>query len=390
MAFNLLNNRRLALLVWVKMNDKKRVLHVIQSLNNGGCENMLLRTLPLLEEFEHKIITLKESGELAQEFASAGIGVKTAYCNGIIDVVGILRLRKLVKEENPNIIITYLFHADMIGRLFLRRNNGVLVIPYLRTTYNDKKYLVARISEWLTRPLVSRYLANSEAVKNFYVNNIGVSAGKITVIPNGVDVALFDSIERDVLLRKSLNVTEDVFVLICVANFHKNKGHCYLLEAFEQVYAKFPNVTLLLVGDGEERENLEKQSSKYVSRTAVRFLGKRKDVPKLLKLSNVFVLPTFFEGMSNAILEAMAAGVIVITTMIKENCELIDNRHTGFLVPPRDSGAIAEAIVTIINDKPLINKIAISGRKSVLQKNSMPAIVKQINKYYKETQGLGN
>lgn len=382
--------RKRELRAWAKMNGKKRILHIIQSLDNGGCENMLLRTLPLLNDFEHRIITLKELGELTPNFVSAGIGVDTVRCDGFFDISGIMRLRKLVQEENPDIIITYLFHADMIGRFFIQRKINIPIIPFLRTTYNHPRYLVARVLEWLTKLFVERYLANSEAVKDYYVKHLGVSADKITVIPNGIDVAVFNAIEPDNFLRKSLDISEDALVLICVANFHQNKGHRYLLEAFEQVHSKYPETILILVGDGEERQKLKQQVSKYSSKTAVRFLGKRNDVLKLLKLSHIFVLPTLFEGMSNAILEAMATGVIVITTMIKENCELIDNRHTGFLVPPRDSSAIAEAIVTIIDNKPLMNKIAISGRNSVLQKNSMSSVVKQINKYYKELQGICN
>ena len=102
------------------MNHKKKILHLIQSLDNGGCENMLLRTLPLLGNFEHKIITLKELGELTPKFVSAGITVATVRCGNLLDIAGIQRLRKLVGEEKTDIIITYLFHADMLGRLFLR------------------------------------------------------------------------------------------------------------------------------------------------------------------------------------------------------------------------------------------------------------------------------
>ena len=349
------------------MPQKKKIIHIIQSLENGGCENMLLRTLPLLQDFEHKIITLKTFGELTPKFVSAGITVETIHCRGFFDISGIQRLQKTVKEENPDIIITYLFHADMLGRLALCNISQTPIIPFLRTTYNHPKYLVARILEWLTRPLVNQYLANSEAVKNFYVDTIGVRPEKITVIPNGINIEYFNSITPDSELKKSLGIDPDDFVIICVANLHINKGHQYLLEAFERLRTSSTTchpgpdpgsspkqkLKLLLVGDGEERKKLEQQIESYRSKNNILFLGKRSDVSNLLKISNLFILPTLFEGMSNAIMEAMACELPIITTGINENKELIENNQTGILVPTKSSEAIYKAIKTILENPEL-------------------------------------
>ena len=349
------------------MPQKKKIIHIIQSLENGGCENVLLRTLPLLQDFEHKIITLKTFGELTPKFVSAGIAVETIHCRGFFDISGIRRLQKTVKEENPDIIITYLFHADMLGRLALCNISQTPIIPFLRTTYNHPKYLVARILEWLTRPLVNQYLANSEAVKNFYVDTIGVRPEKITVIPNGINIEYFNSITPDSELKKSLGIDPDDFVIICVANLHINKGHQYLLEAFERLRTSSTTchpgpdpgsspkqkLKLLLVGDGEERKKLEQQIESYRSKNNILFLGKRSDVSNLLKISNLFILPTLFEGMSNAIMEAMACELPIITTGINENKELIENNQTGILVPTKSSEAIYKAIKTILENPEL-------------------------------------
>ena len=150
------------------MENRRKILHIIQSLGNGGCENMLLRTLPFLsDEFEHHIITLRELGELAPQFTEKGIHVTTVHWNGFFDIAGYKRLFTEVRQFAPDVTITYLFHADMIGRLFLQRSISAPVIPFLRTTYNHPKYLIARLFEMATKHLVPRYLANSEAVKNF-------------------------------------------------------------------------------------------------------------------------------------------------------------------------------------------------------------------------------
>lgn len=361
--------------------SKKKVLHLIQSLDSGGCENMLLRTLPLVSDCQHILVTLKEPGELAPKFEEAGIEVTSTHCAGFLNIAGILRLRKLVRVTKPNVIITYLFHADMLGRLGLFGTTQDPIIPFLRTTYNHPRYAIARLFEWLTKPLVRCYLANSEAVKDFYVRHIGVAAEAITVIPNGIDVESFDQIEADPKLREGLGMRPDDFVIICVANLHPNKGHCNLLEAFESLRPEFPQAKLLLVGDGEERKNLERQVESYHSKNSIFFLGKRDDVPKLLKVSDLFVLPTLFEGQSNAILEAMAAGVPVITTAIPENQALIMHGEMGFLVPVEDSRALATAIRQALTETGSLQAMASRAEQRIRDRYRLASVAEQWNRF---------
>lgn len=353
-------------------SQKKKILHVIQSLDNGGCENMLLRTLPLLLDFEHRIITLKEPGELAPKFSSNGISVTNIGCNGFSDIPGMFRLRKFVHEARPDIIITYLFHADMIGRFML--SGTAPVIPFLRTTYNHPRYRIARLFEWLTKGLVQRYLANSEAVKDFYIRQIGVAPERITVISNGIDTEFFDNLVPDPRLRESLSIAPDNFVITCVANLHPNKGHRFLLEAFESIWPEFPHAKLLLVGDGEERKNIENIIQSFRSKDAIRLLGRRNDVPALLKLSHLFVLPTLFEGQSNAILEAMAANVPVITTDIPENRTCIDHERTGILVPPEDVRSLKEAISQVLTNPSIRYSLANEARATISRNHGLSSI----------------
>lgn len=367
------------------MDRKKKILHLIQSLGSGGCENMLLRTLPLLPDFEHTIITLKEPGELAPKFVSAGITVKTVGCEHILNFAGIRRLRDVVRDTKPDIVVTYLFHADMLGRLTLFSVTDAPIIPFLRTTYNHPRYWIARLFEWLTQPLVRHYLANSEAVKDFYVRHIGVVAEKISVIPNGIDTDFFDHLTADPKLRESLSINQSDFVIICVANLHLNKGHQFLLEAFESIYSDYPHIKLLVVGDGEERKNIETMIQSFHSKDAIQLLGRRNDVPALLKISNLFVLPTLFEGQSNAILEAMAAGVPVITTDIPENQALIINSVTGLLVRPEDDRMLKDAILAALTDSSTRLSLSAKARSAIGQSHGLSSIRDQWTTLLKST-----
>lgn len=360
------------------MPRAKRILHLIQSLDQGGCENMLLRTLPRLTEFEHRLFTLKTAGVLAPQFIAAGLPVTTLGCRSLFDLPSLFRLRRLVRSECPDIIITYLFHADVIGRLALQSAAGEApVIPFLRTTYNHPRYLIARCFEWLTRPLVRRYFANSEAVKDFYVRRLGVESEKISVIANGIDTDAFDQLAPDPQLREHLGLATDDQLIICVANLHPNKGHRYLLEAFLSLAPQHPRARLLLVGDGETRAELETLVRDRASRTAVRFLGQRTDVPALLMISNVFVLPTLFEGQSNALLEAMAAGLPVITTDIPENRACVEHAKTGWLVPAQDSEALRGALDHMLKQTDAARSIALRGKDFVRTHHSLTSTSEQ-------------
>lgn len=355
---------------------RKRVFHIIQSLDNGGCENMLLRTLPLVDEFEHTIITLKELGELAPRFASANIRVVTVHYQSFFDFSGLFRLRTLVKEEQPNLVLSYLFHADMITRFFLHDILPTPPIPFLRTTYNHPRYFIARLLMRLTRPLVKQYIANSEAVKRFYRERLGITSDNIQVLPNGIDTTLSLSSSS---LKESLGIAPGETVIVCVANLHTNKGHTYLLEAFERVYQKYPNMRLFLIGDGEEKANLKKQIDTYTSRKHIFFLGKRTDVHEILQLSHIFVLPTLFEGMSNALMEAMAAGLPVITTDIEENRELVKDKETGILVPVKNSDTIADALDTLLANEALRSQIGQTAKKFIEENFSLKKIARDWN-----------
>lgn len=366
-----MNIQRPALPVLEHMENKKKILHIIQSLDNGGCENMLLRTLPLLDSFDHSVVTLRSPGTLASEFQKNNISVENINLKSFFYVKGLNRLTQKVTRAKPDIIITYLLHADILGRLVLQVTSKAKVIPFLRTTYNHPRYRLARLFEYLTKRLVSHYFANSDAVKNFYIKKIGVKAEKIAVIPNGIDMEYFKNISPALELRSSLDISEDDTVIICVANLHGNKGHRYLLEAFEEIYKIYPKIQLLLVGDGEEKENILHQIKNFSSEKSIHLLGQRSDVPSLLSISDIFVLPTLFEGMSNALLEAMASHLPIISTDIPENRQIIITEKNGILIPPKESSTLSEALKTLLENPDLRETLSEAGFQTVSEKFSL-------------------
>ena len=358
------------------MSAKRRIVHLISSLESGGCENMLSRTLPLLNdnEYEQIVITLFRPGSLAAQLEKNGVRVVTLHLRRLTDFGGLRRLIVEIAALQPSLVLTYLFHADLIGRLYVQQRIAAPVVPFLRTTYNFARYWPARLFEWITRGFAHHYLANSQSVKAHYTRHFGVADQAVTVIPNGIDVEVFDEAEGAEVVQE-LALPDNRFVVTCVANLAKNKGHRYLLEAFEQVLRAHPNAWLLLVGEGAEERALRSQIEGHAAQRSIIFLGRRSDVPNILAASDVFVLPTFFEGMSNAVQEAMAARLSVVTTDIPENKVLITHRDTGLLVPTQDTQSLAAALMELADDQSLRSRLGSNARQTIEGRFGMPTVL---------------
>lgn len=358
------------------MSAKRRVVHLIGTLETGGCEQMLLRTLPRLQDetFAHEVVTLFASGSLRGQFEDRGVPVRAIGLRSPVRLLG-GTVRDAVRRRKPSLVLTYLAHADLAGRLLGRRFE-VPVLPFLRTTYNAGRYLPARMFERLTAPRVRHYLANSEAVAGYYAQSYRIPRERFTVIPNGIDLAVFDEADP-APIREELRLGDDGLLVICVANLARNKGHRFLLEAFDRIAATWPTAQLALVGEGAERQALEAQRLSVASRSRIHLLGRRADVPALLRASAVFALPTQFEGMSNAVQEAMAARLPVVTTDIPENRALISHERTGLLAPVGDVVALSSSLHRLLGDSLLRRQLGDAARSAIEVRFAMPVAITQ-------------
>lgn len=326
---------------------KPTIVHIIQSLDNGGCENQLLQLLPHVSDFNHTIITLMRRGELAPRFVLAGVKVESVGMKHLADIPGYDRILSRIKKIKPDLVITYLFHADTVGRLFLATRIKAPLVPFLRTTYNHRRYWAPRLFERLTKMAVPCYFANSPSVVEFYVRQYGIPKNRFTIIPNGIDFGRFgNKSEVRGRVRKQMLVNESTQVVICVANLHPNKGQSLLVEAFEKSH-ELDGAELWLVGDGVMRESLEQARNKSRAKDRIRLLGARRDVPDLLMASDIFALPTFFEGMSNAVLEAMAAELPLVLSDIPENRAITDSAQ---FVAPLDVFEFVDVLAKLQKD----------------------------------------
>ena len=254
--------------------------------------------------------------------------------------------------------------------------------------------LGARPTIWHVRvadrdPLLDRSLAclaraiivNSNAVGRRFA---WAPPGKIRCIYNGVDLQRFSPRQPPPGLRRSLNLPEDVPVIVSVGRFVRYKGYDSLLEAARLVHAARPEVHWALVGDGELRGSLEAQSQAYRLETCVHFLGWRQDVPDILAQADLFVLPSLGEHFGRVLIEAMAMGKAVVATDAGGVPEIVIHGETGLLVPPGDPRAFAGATLNLLEDPRRAALLGIAGRRRAESTFGLPAHVEAVERLYAE------
>ncbi|MBF0495775.1 MAG: glycosyltransferase [Deltaproteobacteria bacterium] len=353
------------------MAVKRNILQVIDHLEYGGAQRLLVP----LAEWIHKdtynltVCTLQTDTSLKAEIESKGVKV---ICLGRTRpsilclprfasyVYGSIRdLMNLCAGLKIDVIQCHLSDAEFLGivagtlsgvELILTTNHNVF-LPSDRGAY-DVRNVMRKV---LSRELINRWadfaVAVSEDVGRRLRADFGVRPEKIKVIINGIDVNRYRRREVPAQLRQSLGLRVGNRVVTTVGRLSHPKGHTYLLQAIALLKLRFPELRLLLVGDGELKNDLRTECAALGLKDQVNFLGSRNDVSDILAVTDIFVLPSLWEGTSLALLEAMAAGKPIIATAIAGNIGIIEHNINGRLVPAGNVESLASAIADFL-DKP--------------------------------------
>ena len=313
------------------MNRKKKIVHLITGLElGGGAENMLLNILPKINKNLHnRVFVIRGMGDIARKLEELGIEVVYLGLKKIFDPRFILRYRNELKKFNPDIQVNYLIHADIFGRIFGKIFGAKKIVSYVRNIHKRRKVLL--FLDKVTLFISDFVLTNSEAARTYYIERMGLDANKIRCIPNGIDMSRFKNLKIDRSLKlREMGIPENSLIIGSIARLEKQKDIPTLIKSFAKIIREKPDINLLIVGHGSQRTEIKELIRSLKISNKITLLEKRKDVPELLKIMDIFVLPSLNEGMSNGLLEAMASGKVIITSDIKENIELIRDNVNGF------------------------------------------------------------
>jgi glycosyltransferase involved in cell wall biosynthesis len=354
-----------------------KVAFVITTFEVAGAELALeryLRQLLPTGEFDVSVCSLEPPppAPLLERMRELGVPVHTVGMTKTNVPWALLRLAAWLRAKEPRIVCSMMFHPNILCRILRLRLRFPVLLSFERTMGQDGSWRT--LLNRLTMPLTDGIVAVSPRVAESCRQRFGLSSSKVTVIPNGVDLGRFEALPPSSIAKSELGLEAGHLVITCTANFRPVKGHKYLLEAFAVVHRQVPHAKLLLVGDGPLRASFEADIRRLELSEHVRLLGATEQVERVLAASDLFVLPSLTEGMSNALLDAMAAGLAVVATDAGGNADVIEDGVCGLLVPPRDSNALAEAMLRLLNDAYLRDQLGTAARLKIRQTYSIEAV----------------
>lgn len=336
-----------------------RIGFCITDLDVGGAERALVQLATRLDrrDWEPAVFCLSPPGALVAELEAASITVVCLGARRLRDIGIVSRLRRELQKFRPEILQTYLFHANLAGRWAAWRAGVPHVVCGIRVAERRTK-----LHLWLdrcTHRLVDKYVCVSRDVAEFSMHTGRLPAHKIEVIGNGVDAAVFENAVPASLTQ--FGISPGSRVVVTVARLDPQKGLRDLVAAAERVTHQHPDLHFLIVGDGPERAGIELAIHECGLSARVHLAGRRSDIPQILRAGFCFVLSSHWEGMPNAVLEAMAAGLPVIATRVEGIDELVREGETGFTVPPRAPAELASAIEKLVRSPELAAKLGAGG-----------------------------
>ncbi len=364
----------------------KRILQIIPTLDRSGAEKqltLLAAGLPR-DEFDVHVCVLTRLGPLAAELEAAGVPVTLIGKSGKLDPFAFLRLKRHIAELKPDLVHTWLFAANSYGRAAALAAGVPRLVAGERCVDPWKVWHELAVDRWLAKR-TDRIVVNSSGVRDFYVRH-GLPAEKFTLIPNGIAPLPPSHTTRAELLAE-LGLPAEARLIGAVGRLWPQKRLKDLIWAADLLKVVRDDVHLLIIGDGPQRQRLEKFRDQVLIEDKVHFLGHRSDVPRLLPHFDVLWLGSDYEGLPNVVMEAMAAAVPVVATDISGNRDLVIPGETGYLVPVGGRAAFARETKRILEDGELARRLGEAGRQRVLSEFTVERMIERHVALYRELLG---
>lgn len=333
---------------------RRRLLLLITSLNLGGAETQMARLATGLVErgWEVTVVSMVPVRHFEAELRAAGVDLRSlGVAPGRPDPRLVTRLAVVLREVRPAVLLTCLFHANVLGRLVGRAIGVPVVISSIRNTHFGGRFGKPLVR--MTDRLADITVANSEATAAAFVRAGLVARERVAVVPNGLAMDDYATNADDrSRFRPELGLPGGAFLWLSIGRLDRQKNHALLFDAFAELVVHHPEARLAVVGEGSLRDQLVRQCARAGLDAFVQFLGLRDDVRGLLSAADGLVLASRHEGLPNVVLEAMAARVPVVATEVGGVSELIDDGETGRSVPSGDQARLVAAMSATMTEVP--------------------------------------
>lgn len=377
---------------------RTRVCHVVERLEYGGAEVLVQQLVSRMRDTRFApIVCCLERGALGEAMAREGVTIvsldltrrtiATGPAFALFVARAVRRLRGVIDEHRIGLLHAHLpdpiVWASLAGSLHdtpvVGTYHGLGVLPVGRGALDPRNALRRRLYRWAARHS-ARTIAVSPQIRELLCGTLGFPRATTLTLTNGIDTGAFAGADG-AAVRAELGLGARP-VVTCVGRLIPGKGQAVLLDAFARIRQQHADALLLLVGDGPERGALEARAGAPDLRGVVSFARHRRDIPAVLAATQVFVLPSFAEGIPLSLLEAMAAGVPAVATAVPGNSNVIAHDGLGCLVPPRDPDAIATALTSLLNAPEHARSLGAAGQAHVRRHFDLGTMVRDTAALY--------
>ncbi|MCK4532598.1 glycosyltransferase [bacterium] len=353
-----------------------RILHVNTAKNWRGGEQQAAYLVEGLQSRGHSnFVVCQPKSVLEEKMSFLKIPVFPLLMRGEWDLIAAIKLAKIMKKNNIQILHLHTAHAHTLGLFASKFNSACKVVVSRRVVFPIR-------SQFKYKTGIDKIIAISKQVEKVLLEG-GVDDGKIVIVYSSVDLKRFKEIRNNDYVYKEFNLNPDFPIVGIVAALALNKDHHNFLYAAKMVKKNYPQAKFLIVGEGPLENELKILIQKLRLEKEVVFTGFRKDCLEIISTFDVFVLSSCLEGMGSVLLEAMALAKPIVATRTGGIPEVVLNGVSGILVPPKNSEELADGILQLLKDNVLAKEMGIKGKERV-EEFSKEKMVEKTEKIYKE------
>jgi glycosyltransferase involved in cell wall biosynthesis len=367
--------------------NKRAILFVIDGLEFGGGERLFLQLASKLRDRYHIFVATDSGGEFAHELRNLEIEEFSLNMTRQLALKPFYQIGDIIRHKDIQLVHSQGARADFFGRLAGR----IAGVPHIVSTIQmpvegfDVGFLrkmIYRLMDQFSERYVDRFIVVSESLRKTLTEGRGISNERVVKIYNGIELDKFHPDLKRSNLRKQWGIATEEPVIGAIGRLVWQKGFEYLIEAMPEILQDIPQAKLLLVGDGPLRHKLEGLAQELNVYSQVIFAGFRSDIQDLLSMIDILSIPSLLEGFPMITLEAMAMAKPIVATQIEGIVEQISDSDEGILVPPKDAEVLASAILRLIKDRELGNRLGAAARSKIERYFSIDKMVKETEMVY--------
>ncbi len=358
------------------MRSKLNILFFGTQMAIGGAQRLLLDQARWFHDHGHSVTAVffyDKQGLQARWEAGLGFPLLTLASVGpranLLQrpwalVAGLVKLWMLLRRGHFDVVEAFTYDSNVLALPVAWLAGVPARIATHHGIIENFPAWIEKLHAWLVNVGIASILVSVSGKTLEQAIHSGIRPDRNTVIPNGIAPTVIESVDkRDV--RRGIGVKNGGPLLLSVGRLVYQKGHEYLVHAMPRILGRYPDTKAVICGEGALRSALERQISELGLEDCVKLLGNRNDISQYLASADVFVLPSRWEGLPVALLEAMAAGLPVVATRVEGVDEVVENERQGLLVPPQDSNALAEALLQLIGDPQLRKQMGAAARHRI-------------------------